>query len=337
VKPDAVRYFVCPECQGDLALRDESRDGDEVLSGALACSSCKQAFPIVRGVPRFAQDEDYTDSFGRQWTRWSRTQHDSLNGTSIYRDRMERYTGWTVDSFAGKVVVEAGCGPGAYLDVAERRASVVIGFDLSVAVDAAYEIHGRRPNVYLAQADIFKPPLRRGIADRLYTFGVVQHTPDPERAFRCLVPVVKAGGEIAVWVYRKSLIPQPHYLLRRFTAGMPEPRATKFIEWYVPKAYAVSGLLGRVPALGRYLRRLVPVADYRDRLQLSEEQYLEWALMDTHDGLITRYQFPQRWKDLQRWMRGLEDVRKPHQREMSAVGRLPRSGGAETTLGAASK
>ena len=83
--------------------------------------------------------------------------------------------------------------------------------------------------------------------------------------------------------------------------GMQEPRATKFIEWYTPKAMTLSGALRHVPLLGKYLWRLVPVADYRGQLSLSDEELREWALMDTHDSLITRYTYPQRWSDLQRW------------------------------------
>jgi uncharacterized protein YbaR (Trm112 family)/SAM-dependent methyltransferase len=322
MKRTALQYFVCPRCHGDLVVRES--DGDEVVEGALGCGRCGRSYPVRGGIPRFAGgDEQYTDTFGRQWTRWRSTQHDSLNGTTIYAERMERYTGWTPDSFAGKVVVDAGCGPGAYLDISERHAEVVIGFDLSAAIESAYELHGTRPNVHLAQADIFHPPVRPAIADRLYTFGVVQHTPDPEGAFRSLLPLVKEGGEAAVWVYRRWPVPPPTYWVRPFTRGMPEPRATEFIEWYVPRALAVSGVLGRVPVVGKTLRKLVPVADYRDRLTLTDEQVLEWAKMDTHDGLVTRYTYPQRWSDLRRWMRGMVDVRKPHPREMSAVGRRP--------------
>lgn len=319
MKPEATRLFVCPECKGDLRLH--SQESGEVREGRLECG-CGRHYDVHKGVPRFVAGEAYSDTFGRQWTRWARTQHDSLNGTDIFRRRMERYTGWTPESMAGKVVVEAGCGPGGFIDVYERNAATVIGFDLSVAIDAAYELHGQRPNVHLAQGDIFNPPLRRGIADRLYTFGVVQHTPDPERAFRSLIPIVKDGGEIAVWVYRRHLVPQPVYWLRHLTAGMPEPRATRFIEWYTPKAMRVSGGLARVPGLGPYLRRLVPVADYRARLKMTEDQYREWALMDTHDMLITRYTFPQRWRDIQRWMSGLEDLRRPSPHEMAGVARV---------------
>jgi SAM-dependent methyltransferase len=321
MKNDANKYFVCPACSGELLLStDES--GPEIESGTLTCTGCSAKYPVVRGVPRFVPDENYADTFGRQWRRWSLTQHDSVNGTSIFRDRMLRYTGWTPESMMGKVVVDAGCGPGGFIDIVRPHAAAVIGFDLSAAIDSSYENHGKCPNVYLAQGDIFNPPVRRQSADRLYTFGVVQHTPNPEVAFRSLIRLVKPGGEIAVWVYRKRVIPAPTYWLRYFTRGMQEPRATRFIEWYTPKALVLSGVLGSVPVIGKHLRGLIPVADYRGRMDLSKSQLREWALMDTHDALITRYTYPQAWSDLLRWTRDLTEVRRPHPPEMSAVGRL---------------
>lgn len=318
MKADATRFFVCPLCRGEL--RVHSYDSGEIMEGRLDCA-CGQSYAVRRGVPRFLSREDYTPTFGRPWSRWTRARHDSLN--RVFHDRFVRYTDWAPASMAGQIVVEAGCGVGAFIEVVARHAAVVVGFDRSTAVDACYQRYGRRPSVYLAQADVYRPPLRTGAADRLYTFGAVQHTPDPEGAFRCLLPLVKAGGEIAVRVYRRRAVPHPRQWLRLFTAGMREPQASRFVEWYVPKALAVSGALARVPGVGGQLRRLVPVADYRGVIPMSDEQYREWAVMDTHDGLITRYTFPQRWRDLQRWMHGLEDLRRPSPDEMAAVARVP--------------
>ena len=72
-----------------------------------------------------------------------------------------------------------------------------------------------------------------------------------------------------------------------------------------------------------YLRRAVPVADYRSMYKMSPQQHLEWALMDTHDGLITRYTFPQRWRDIERWTAGLDRVRRTLPDEIAMVGQLP--------------
>lgn len=323
MKKSALDVFVCPECKSDLTLK--SSDVGEILEGILTCSGCQSHYPITKGVPRFVLEEFYADTFGRQWNRWNRTQLDSHNKTNIFHERFHRWTGWKLDDLAGEVVVDAGCGPGGYVDVVKSSAKTVIGFDLSSAIDAAYANHGTEPNVHLAQGDIFKSPVRPAIADRLFTFGVVQHTPDPERAYRSLIPLVKPNGQIAVWVYNKPLVPTPTYIARWFTAGMPEPRATRFIEAFVPKAMKVSGFLGSVPGIGKILRKFVPVADYRDRLTLSKDQYMEWALMDTHDALITRYTYPQSWKDMKRWARGLVDLRKPSPRDMAAVARIPKS------------
>lgn len=325
MKLSALEYLACPACRS--GLRVDSHDSAEIVQGELACCGCDRRYVIRDGVPRFVESEHYTDTFGRQWSRWAKTQHDSLNGTHIYRERLERYTGWTTGSFSGRVVIDAGCGSGAYLDVVEGHAAVVIAFDRSTAIDSAYRLHGHRPNVHLLQADIFQPPIRFEVADRLYAFGVVQHTPDPEGAFRSLIPLVRPGGEVAVWVYRKRRIPQAPYLIRPFTSRLREPWATRFIEWYVPKALRLAGALGSTPAIGDVLRRVVPVADYRLRLpELSPDQQREWALMDTHDMLITRYTFPQRWGDLRRWTEGLDDVRRPSERDLSVVARVPSGG-----------
>jgi SAM-dependent methyltransferase len=324
MKPDATKYFVCPSCCGDLTLESD-QSGAEIESGTLQCAPCKQNYPIIRGVPRFVYGEEYADTFGRQWSRWSTTQHDSLNGTWIFRDRLTSYSGWTLESMAGEVVVDAGCGPGGFIDVVRPFAATIVGFDLSGAIDSAYRNHGKWPNVYLAQGDIFNPPIRRQVANRLFSFGVVQHTPNPEAAFRSLTRLVKPDGQIAVWVYRKWPLPHPTYVLRWFTRGMQEPRATKFIEWYTPKAMKLARAIGCIPLVGKQLRRLVPVADYRGNLPLSDDQLREWALMDTHDALITRYTYPQAWSDLQRWTRGLIDVTRPSRSQMSVVARIPKS------------
>jgi hypothetical protein len=44
---------------------------------------------------------------------------------------------------------------------------------------------------------------------------------------------------------------------------------------------------------GRTLRRIVPVANFRGELPLSEEQHKEWALLDTFDWLSPEYDNPQ--------------------------------------------
>lgn len=63
----------------------------------------------------------------------------------------------------------------------------------------------------------------------------------------------------------------------------------------------VSQTLGRVPLIGRVLKRLVPVADYTNEHPLTQQQLKEWALLDTFDMLAPTYDNPQTAITARQW------------------------------------
>lgn len=75
---------------------------------------------------------------------------------------------------------------------------------------------------------------------------------------------------------------------------MEPQRLFAALERWVPALLAVSRALGRVPGIGRYLRRLVPVANYEGVFPLNETQIREWALLDTFDWLAPATTRPRR-------------------------------------------
>ena len=82
---------------------------------------------------------------------------------------------------------------------------------------------------------------------------------------------------------------------------MAQPKLFGLLERWVPNLLAASQTLGRVPLVGRVLKRLVPVADYTGIFPLSEQQLKEWALLDTFDMLAPPYDNPQSAATVQRW------------------------------------
>ncbi len=43
--------LVCPVCKGELELRVNEEDGDEVISGSLYCGACDESYPIEDTIP----------------------------------------------------------------------------------------------------------------------------------------------------------------------------------------------------------------------------------------------------------------------------------------------
>lgn len=82
---------------------------------------------------------------------------------------------------------------------------------------------------------------------------------------------------------------------------MAQLKLFSLLERWVPSLLAVSQSLGRVPLLGRLLKRLVPVADYTGIYPLTDQQLRERALLDTFDMLAPAYDNPQSVATVLRW------------------------------------
>ncbi len=299
--------LACPACGGVFVLRDGATwDGGDAVTGDLDCTGCSASFPIVRSVPRLA-DSGYTESFGKQWNLFRQTQVDMHNGTTISRDRFVDVTGWQPGELAHEWVLDAGCGAGRFAQVALDFGGEVVAMDLSNAVDAAWEnlrAHPAAERLHVVQASLYALPFRPGVFDRVYSIGVLQHTPDVGRATKNLPPLVRPGGRIALWVYvsRALNVLEPKYLLRPITTRIAPDTALTVLQRAVPWLMTVSNAVGRVPVAGRYLRRMVPVANYTGVLPLDKKALAEWALLDTFDWLTPAYDQPQTFETLAGWL-----------------------------------
>lgn len=295
--------LACPRCRAELeCLATATGDDGRIVTGTLACTACDGSYPIERSIPRFVPSRNYASSFGYQWNRFKQEQIDSTNGTRQSEERVYSETGWTREWLRGKWILDAGCGAGRFLDVLADTDAEVVGVDITDAVDAAYSNLGGRGNVHLLQASIYELPFRDGAFDGCYCIGVIQHTPDPERAVRALPRVVKEGGRLAVTIYeRRTFTPlNTKYLVRPITRRMSKPALLSAIRVAMPVLFPLSELLFRIPLLGRVFRFVMPVANYVEKPDLTIRQRYQWAVLDTFDMLAPAYDQPQREDDVRR-------------------------------------
>jgi SAM-dependent methyltransferase len=312
MKLSLLDSFCCPDCRGNLLLGKAIEANGEIESGELYCVACEARFPIVRFVPRFVSSENYTSSFGFQWNRFRQTQLDSHSGLPISRERFFRETGWLPNEMAGKRVLDMGCGAGRFAEIALSCGAEVVALDYSSAVDACWQNLGRHPNLHLIQANIYSLPFRGKEFDFIYCFGVLQHTPDVHQAFSALPEQLSSGGRLAVDLYLRNWgnLIHPRFWLRPITTRIKPEKLFAIVERSVPALLTLSRAAGRIPFLGRYLKRLIPVANYADIYNLSDRQLLEWATLDTYDWFSPRYDKPQTTKTLRTWFQEakLDDV-----------------------------
>ena len=205
MKKKLLEYVACPICNGCLALEEGYRsNGIEISDGLLHCGSCKSDFPIVNDIPRFVSWDNYSNNFGFQWNLFRMTQLDSQNNTKISGDRFFRQTKWRSEEIKGKIILDAGCGAGRFAEIALAEGAIVIAVDQSKSVDACLANLKGNHNLHVLEADIYNLPFGSDVFDYIYCFGVLQHTPNPKKAFLKLVKKLKKNEKICVDSYRKD-------------------------------------------------------------------------------------------------------------------------------------
>ena len=333
-----AEQLVCPSCGGALTVHATQSEGDRIRTGQLSCA-CGAAYPIREYVPRFVQTDGYVDTFSFQWLTHRRTQ---LDGASR-RESEETFTlstGINPSDLKGKLVLDVGCGMGRFSDVVSRAGAEAVGIDLSFAVDAAQGNLGARDNVNLAQADVFKLPFRQGTFDCIFSIGVLHHTPDCRAAVMRLIPYLKPGGVLAIWVYPKYKLDN----LFRYSAERWSAESTP----YVLRAPVRLGPVGRavfsrtaiwvdrVNNFGNSLARAIgtrlpvrvlyaachaaiplyhvlklrPFAPLRLFIKISMHPDPEWRVLDTFDNLSPKYQSRHTYEEVQGWFEqgGLREI-----------------------------
>lgn len=314
MKKSLLQLVVCPLCQGTLTSHSfAENESDEIESGLITCV-CGASFPLIGGIPRLLPpalqsmlwemhpdffrahrerlpeelrfDEEKLShgesadralqsqretarSFGYEWQAFSELLPDYESNFRWYFER------FPADTFAGQRVLDAGCGTGRHtFHLARSGAREVVAMDFSQAIEVAARNNRDHANTHFVQADIYHPPFPHHSFDFIYSLGVLHHLPDPEKGFRTLLPLLRAGGYVNIYLYwnlegeaawrRAALSVVTN--MRRVTTRMPHALLKK-LSWLIAAGFQVTFVLpSRALAhfeLTKTLADRVPLGHYR--------------------------------------------------------------------------
>ena len=291
MKQRLLDILVCPWCGQPFEARSyDSPNNPQQITEGLLKSACGRSFPVVRGIPRIIENayelfpsfvsahkadlpvtaagaaprKTRTDeaidrtrrSFGYQWTVFREMAIDFRDNFLYYIRPLDE------TFFKGKRGLDMGCGFGRHVYNAAQFGAEMVGVDLSDAIESTAENTREFDNVHLVQADVYHLPFKPGVFDFAYSIGVLHHLPDPERGYQSLLPIVKPGGAVFIWVYSKKRAVANFILeaARAITTRVPPKiqQALSFafaaVDWCV--FIVPYRIASKVPGLGTLVRKL---------------------------------------------------------------------------------
>lgn len=232
MKSNLLNFLACPTCRQELNLITFERDS-EIKSGALICSACKVVYPVYDYVPRlFVYSLPEYSEFRKRWkkeldkigfkfslglpergeqftqksfsTEWLEKEYDDYLW-SYDVERLRAFVlaqlGYSEKKFAGKALVDVGCGNGVISNLFSQFGSNVVGLDINFAIVRAAKHFKQNKKLHFVQGSAFHPPFKKGIFDIVYSTGVLHHTYNTKKAFFSMSDLCKNGGRIYIWLY----------------------------------------------------------------------------------------------------------------------------------------
>jgi len=174
--------------------------------------STTHTFP---SLPPVSGEQFVMNSFSKEWLDY---EYDGIVWDLSYEDHERRFLAEigsdAVRTGRNGIFFEAGCGLGLTTEFAHTNLEAdAIGLDLSLAVLKASGHFRTHPFLHFVQGSVFHPPLRHGIADVVYSHGVLHHTYSTREAFKAIARCCSPSGMLYLWVYGPGS--QKGSLLRR--------------------------------------------------------------------------------------------------------------------------
>ncbi len=182
------------------------------------------------------------ESFEDEWrfTRPTDTPSSFFLKNTLKRLRLQK------EYLPAKWVLDAGCGQGLRTKPLAHHGAHVVLFD--VTEQALLQARENLPSsAYCIRGDVCKPPFKDNTFDVIFSNGVLPAMPNPQEGFFAMTTLLRNGGYIYVFVYRKLLPPLEfiNSALRAITTRLPRKMLFFLCKLYEHTGVFLCRIIGR--------------------------------------------------------------------------------------------
>lgn len=216
-------------------------------------------------------DAGYVESFGLEWQSFDGFAGKEMmsQGHIFGRFMLPK------DFFAGKEVVDIGCGNGRIGRFIAPLCAAYTGADLSEAVYAFPKYTQRPERFTLLRASATDLPFADACADVTLCWGVLHHVDEPDKAFAELVRITRPGGVVLIYVYPESANYRKN--LNTYTRGLPMNRNREILD-------ELSDQLDEWYEVDAFFAKLMA-----DAIAMNFKQSKPWQKFQWFDGITPRF------------------------------------------------
>jgi ubiquinone/menaquinone biosynthesis C-methylase UbiE/uncharacterized protein YbaR (Trm112 family) len=207
VKRKTLELLTCPNCRGELTLR-EPGDSEAIETGTLVCAGCRRQYPIQEGIVHFIKPEELTGPnacFARFYD-WFTHIHFLFNNVAFLllggmrksrkEDILDRL------ELTGGRVPEVSIGPGINLPYLFKTPGKIEVYGLDISLGQLHHCQdfcrkrGLEVELFLAMAEAL--PFKDNAFEATFHIGGINFSSDKMAAIDEMVRVAKPGTKIAI-------------------------------------------------------------------------------------------------------------------------------------------
>ena len=261
--------------------------------------------------------KNYSDTLIEKYKRYPKIQLDSFNKLKINKNRFYQNSQWQKYDLKNKNILEIGSGAGKFTEILLQTNCNLITTDVNDSIKVNYKNNFKKrylKKVCFIKENIDQVIFKKNIFDYIVLYGVLQNVDKQKNLIKKCIYYLKKGGKLTLDVTKGNKfylhLINPKFFWRMIFKRMSTNNIYKIVNFLVPKFISLDTFLKKnLNGLGRVISKIIfpfPLINYYF-LPLKNQMKLKMSILDTFDGLASKFDKPLTVKALKNMIKSIEN------------------------------